>query len=221
MIFSHVSAAIPLLLASPREHILRQEARASPPAPCLIKGPPLGTSAPPLFDRGATPRSMPLPCKRSTSLDTLDILNKAEELGGASRKQAMLQTFRAARELGCDVTPGGGKVGGFNVRYGSLKYAILDMNTRGEVFLHIKPHPSKELEKEKHDDANKFVDSLPGVTIKKRPDQPLRPDRRDHRGYPRGHAQLFPRARRQHDPRRVLQASLGLGIKFGEELRRG
>jgi len=102
-------------------------------------------------------------------LDTLDILNKAEELGGPTRKEAMMKTFIAARQLGCKITPGGGKVGGFNVRYGSLKYAILDMNTRGEVFFHIKHHPNKDLPAEKKQTANDFVAALEGMTIKNAP----------------------------------------------------
>lgn len=102
-------------------------------------------------------------------MDTLEILSKAEELGGEARREAMMRTFITARDLGCKVTPGGGKAGGFNVRYGTLKYAIMDMNTRGEVFLHIKPHPSKDLDAEKKAAANKFVEQLDGVTIKNAP----------------------------------------------------
>ncbi len=102
-------------------------------------------------------------------MDTLEILSKAQELGGDARREAMLRTFRTARELGCNVTPGGGKVGGFNVRYGTLKYAVMDMNTKGEVFLHIKHHPSKDLAAEKKERANKFVSELDGVTIKNAP----------------------------------------------------
>lgn len=102
-------------------------------------------------------------------MDTLDILNKARELGGESRREAMMRTFLTARNLGCQITPGGGKVGGFNVRYGSLKYAVLDMNTRGEVFLHIRPHPNKDLPDGQKAAANKFIDGLDGITIKNAP----------------------------------------------------
>ncbi len=102
-------------------------------------------------------------------MDTLEILQKARQLGGDARREAMMKTFIAARELGCDITPGGGKVGGFNVRYGTLKYAVMDMNTRGEVFLHIKPHPNKDLEAEKKQRANDFVNALEGLSIKNAP----------------------------------------------------
>ena len=106
---------------------------------------------------------------RRYDLDTLEILAKAEKLGGEVRKDAMMKTFISARQLGCDITPGGGKVGGFNVRYGTLKYAIMDMNTRGEVFLHIKHHPSKDLPPKMKSDANEFVSNLDGLTIKNAP----------------------------------------------------
>ena len=102
-------------------------------------------------------------------MDTLDILKKARDLGGEERRNAMMQTFVTARQLGCDITPGGGKVGGFNVRYGTLKYAIMDMNTRGEVFLHIKHHPNKDLPVDDKLKANEFVTALDGVTIKNAP----------------------------------------------------
>ena len=107
-------------------------------------------------------------CKERV-LDTLEILEKAEELGGRARRDAMMHTFIKARDLGCDITPGGGKVGGFNVRYGSLKYAVLDMNTRGEVFLHIKHHPNKEMSDDDRNTANHFVENLGGITIKNAP----------------------------------------------------
>ena len=45
-------------------------------------------------------------------MDTLEILSKAQELGGDARREAMMQAFITARDLGCKITPGGGKVGG-------------------------------------------------------------------------------------------------------------
>jgi hypothetical protein len=102
-------------------------------------------------------------------LDTLDVLEKAERKGGPDRRQRMTETIMAARDLGCDFNVGGGKAGGFNVRYGSLRYAVMDLNTRGEVFLHIKHHPSKDITDEQREEANKFVESLEGFTIKNGP----------------------------------------------------
>jgi hypothetical protein len=102
-------------------------------------------------------------------LDTLDVLEKAERKGGPDRRERMTQTIMAARDLGCDFNVGGGKAGGFNVRYGSLRYAVMDLNTRGEVFLHIKHHPSKDITDEQREEANKFVENLDGFTIKNGP----------------------------------------------------
>jgi hypothetical protein len=102
-------------------------------------------------------------------LDTLEILSKAEELGGEPRKQAIMKAILKARQLGCDATPGGGKIGGFNIRYGSLKYAVMDLNTRGEVFLHLKAHPNKELDDRLRSRGNEFVQELNGVSIKNAP----------------------------------------------------
>lgn len=102
-------------------------------------------------------------------MDTLDILEKAERKGGPERRQMMTEVIMAARDLGCDFNVGGGKAGGFNVRYGSLRYAVMDLNTRGEVFLHIKHHPSKDISDEQRENANKFVEGLEGLTIKNGP----------------------------------------------------
>ncbi|MBA2661217.1 MAG: hypothetical protein H0U74_02920 [Bradymonadaceae bacterium] len=102
-------------------------------------------------------------------MDTLEILTKAEELGGQDRRKAMMKAIIKARQLGCDATPGGGKVGGFNIRYGSLKYAVMDLNTRGEVFLHLKAHPNKDLSEDMRDRGNEFVNQIEGITIKNSP----------------------------------------------------
>mgnify|MGYP006188969417 CR=1 FL=1 len=102
-------------------------------------------------------------------MDFLEILSKAEELGGPERKGAMMQTIIKARDLGCDTSPGGGKIGGVNIRYGSLKYAVMDINTRGEVFVHIKHHPNKEISPEDQELANAFLTQLKGLEIKNAP----------------------------------------------------
>jgi hypothetical protein len=102
-------------------------------------------------------------------LDTLDVLKLAEERGGPERREAMRQLLVTARDLGCRYNVGGGKAGGFNIRYGSLRYAVMDVNTRGEVFLHIKPHPSRGITDQERDDANEFVAELGGFEIKNGP----------------------------------------------------
>lgn len=102
-------------------------------------------------------------------MDALEVLKKAESLGGPQRKAAMLDVLRAARKFGCEYSTGGGKVGGFNIRYGSLKYAVMDINTEGTLFLHIKPHPGKPISDEKRKEANEYIASLEGVKIKNGP----------------------------------------------------
>lgn len=102
-------------------------------------------------------------------MDLLEVMSKAEELGGPERKDALMQTIIRARDLGCDTTPGGGKIGGVNIRYGSLKYAVMDINTRGEVFVHIKHHPNKPIDPEDQMAANEFLTQLKGLEIKNAP----------------------------------------------------
>lgn len=102
-------------------------------------------------------------------VDALDVLKRAEELGGVERKQAMMQIINFARQRGCDYATGGGKIGGFNIRYGSLKYAVMDVNSEGTLFLHIKPHPGKAIPEEYRLKANEFIQSLDGISIKNGP----------------------------------------------------
>jgi len=102
-------------------------------------------------------------------LDALEVLRKAEELGGPERKAAMLELLRTARGLGCDYSTGGGKVGGFNIRYGSLKYAVMDVNSEGTLFLHIKAHPGKPISEEYRIEANEYINQLKGIEIKNGP----------------------------------------------------
>lgn len=81
----------------------------------------------------------------------------------------MRHVLTTARDLGCRYNVGGGKAGGFNIRYGALRYAVMDLNTRGEVFLHIKPHPSKGITDEERDEANDIVQNIKGFSIKNGP----------------------------------------------------
>lgn len=64
-----------------------------------------------------------------------------------------------ARELGCDTQVGGGSAGGFNIRYGAIGYAVMDINTKGVVKLYAKPHPNKEAPEDLHSSINEFVDT--------------------------------------------------------------
>jgi len=76
-------------------------------------------------------------------VDKLEVLKSAEEKGGKERRQAIEKLMIYARNLGCQVVAGGGAVGGINFRYGSIGYAIMDLNTEGEVKLYAQPHPNK------------------------------------------------------------------------------
>lgn len=102
-------------------------------------------------------------------MDILEILEKAERLGGPERKEALTKAIIASRDIGCAITPGGGKAGGVNVRYGSLKYSIMDINTKGEVFIHIKHHPSKKITDEEREASNGYIAELEGMEIKNGP----------------------------------------------------
>lgn len=102
-------------------------------------------------------------------MDALDVLRKAEEMGGSERKDAMLKTLTTARKYGCTYNTGGGKVGGFNIRYGSLNFAVMDVNCEGTIYLHIKSHPGKPITDEQRADYNKYITGLEGIEIKNGP----------------------------------------------------
>lgn len=104
-------------------------------------------------------------------MDTLDVLRLAEEKGGEARRQAIWHVLRKARDLGCTYNPGGGKVGGFNVRYGNLGYSVLDVNTDGSIFLHVNPDNSITLSDEERASINEWIEGLEGLTVKNGPIQ--------------------------------------------------
>ena len=98
-------------------------------------------------------------------MDKLTILRKAEELGnqqqdeerqgeaavatplkekwGTVRRQRIEQLIRHAHDQGCSSEVGGGRIGGINFRYGSIRYAIMDVDVYGNVKLYVQPHPNK------------------------------------------------------------------------------
>ena len=102
-------------------------------------------------------------------MDTLEVLYKAQDEGGPERKQAMEHLIRKSRALGCAPLVSDSKEGGFKIRYGSIRYAVLDVNTKGRVYFHIKAHPNKDLPSELSDRANNFIIGLEGVDIKNGP----------------------------------------------------
>lgn len=91
-------------------------------------------------------------------MDTLDIIRKAEKAGGIERRRAIEALLLRARDLNCQLNVGGGRAGGMNIRYGSIGYAVLDINTQGLVKLYVQPHPSKDAPEEYIQKLNDFIE---------------------------------------------------------------
>ena len=102
-------------------------------------------------------------------MDALDVLHKARDDGGDERKKAIESLILNARRLGCSSLVSDSKDGGFKIRYGSIRYAVLDVNTKGRVYLHVKAHPNKTLPDDLSLRANEYIESLEGVSIKNGP----------------------------------------------------
>ncbi|MEO1273152.1 MAG: hypothetical protein AAFX99_34125 [Myxococcota bacterium] len=102
-------------------------------------------------------------------MDKLDVILKAERLGGKERRESLEKVMIEAREMGCDFRIGGGRAGGINIRYGMIGYAILDVTTTGEVKLYASPHPGKDAPDELSDAINDQVDRLDGLEPKSFP----------------------------------------------------
>lgn len=90
-------------------------------------------------------------------MDTLAVVKKTEKRGGPERRAKLEKVLIRARELGCDMQIGGGRAGGMNLRYGSIGYALLDINTRGVVKLYAQPHPNKSPTDEHWQTLNDFI----------------------------------------------------------------
>jgi len=91
-------------------------------------------------------------------LDTLAVVRKAEKRGGTERREKLEKVLIRARELGCDMQIGGGRAGGMNLRYGSIGYAVMDINTKGVVKLYAQPHPNKSPADEHWQQLNDFIE---------------------------------------------------------------
>lgn len=104
-------------------------------------------------------------------MDALDVLRLSEEKGGPERRAAIAHALKYARNAGCTFGPAGGKTGGFNVRYGSLGYSVLDVTTEGTVFFHVNPDSGHTLSDEERTRRNEFIESLEGVSVKNGPIQ--------------------------------------------------
>ena len=102
-------------------------------------------------------------------MDKLDVIKKAEKRGDAERRSALEHVMITSRELGCDHQIGGGRAGGINIRYGSIGYAVMDVNTKGVVKLYVQPHPGKDAPEEHIDTLNSFIDERDGLEPKSFP----------------------------------------------------
>ena len=91
-------------------------------------------------------------------MDTLDVVQKAENEGGKKRREIFEEVLIHAREMGCTMKIGGGRAGGINLRYGAIGYAVLDINTLGVVKVYASPHPGKDPEDEHWDAINGFLE---------------------------------------------------------------
>ncbi len=102
-------------------------------------------------------------------MDTLDVMKKAEELGGTDRRKALEQVLMRARDMGCEMQVGGGRAGGMNLRYGAIGYAVMDINTKGLVKLYASAHPGKDAPDEYRDAVNQFIETNEEITPKSFP----------------------------------------------------
>ena len=91
-------------------------------------------------------------------MDTLDVMKKAEDLGGAERRKALEEVMMNARDMGCSLQIGGGRAGGMNLRYGAIGYAVMDINTKGLVKLYASAHPGKDAPDEYRTAVNSFIE---------------------------------------------------------------
>lgn len=102
-------------------------------------------------------------------MDKLQVIKKSEELGGSERRAALEKLMLKAHQLGCDSEVGGGRIGGINFRYGSIRYALLDVNVEGEVKLYVQPHPNKSPPPEISDLLNGYIKDNEHLKVKSFP----------------------------------------------------
>ena len=102
-------------------------------------------------------------------MDKLTVIRKAQELGGSERRTALELLIRCAHKLGCSSEVGGGRVGGINLRYGSIRYAVMDVNVKGDVKLYVQPHPNKTPPETVSDTLNEYIKEHPTLSVKSFP----------------------------------------------------
>ena len=102
-------------------------------------------------------------------MDKLTVIQKSQELGGDGRRKVLEDLMLLARDLGCDAEVGRGRIGGINFRYGSIRYAIMDVNVEGDVKLYVQPHPNKAPPEEIANRLNNYIKDTPGLEVKSFP----------------------------------------------------
>lgn len=78
-------------------------------------------------------------------MDKLSVLREAHRLGGPERSSRMNNVAVFARQNQCLVASTGGRGGTIQVRYGSLRFPVLDMTAEGLVTLYIRPTTHDEI----------------------------------------------------------------------------
>lgn len=91
-------------------------------------------------------------------MDKLQVIKQAEKEGGKPRREAIENLIVYARQSGCNIEAGGGRVGGINIRFGGIGFAIMDISSEGDVKLYAQPHPRKTAPESVCKKINDFLD---------------------------------------------------------------
>ena len=91
-------------------------------------------------------------------LDKLNVIYKAERLGGTERRASFEHVLMTAHQLGCDTSVSNARAGGFNIRYGSIGYALMDIDCEGLVKIYAQPHPGKEAPQAFNAQMNAYIE---------------------------------------------------------------
>ena len=92
------------------------------------------------------------------TVDKLQVIKLAEKEGGKPRREAIEKLIVYARQSGCNIEAGGGRVGGINIRFGGIGFAIMDISAEGDVKLYAQPHPRKTAPESVCNKINQFLE---------------------------------------------------------------
>lgn len=99
-------------------------------------------------------------------MDVLGLLREAERVGGRERRDAISFLMKTARDMGCSLKMGSGKVPSLNVRFGGHGWSIVDTSVEGAFFVHLNPDSSLELSEEERNSRRAFLNDLEGMKMK-------------------------------------------------------